>query len=70
MSGPVIASGALAILPEVLRAFSTWRLVIYGVLFVVVMLYRPEGLMGFKEISIKPIIKVFKNLIYKRKAES
>jgi branched-chain amino acid transport system permease protein len=70
VSGPVIASGALAILPEVLRAFSTWRLVIYGVLFVVVMLYRPEGLMGFKEISIKPIIKVFKNLIYKRKAES
>lgn len=59
ISGPVIASGALAALPEVLRTFSTWRLVIYGVLFVVVMLYKPEGLMGYKEISLAPVKKLF-----------
>lgn len=60
ISGPIIASGALAILPEILRFFSTWRLVIYGILFVVVMLYKPEGLMGYKEISLGPVKNLFR----------
>jgi branched-chain amino acid transport system permease protein len=38
-------------MPEVLRAFAMWRLVIYGLLFVVIMLFRPEGLFGNKEIA-------------------
>lgn len=69
VSGPTIAAGALAILPEILRAFSTWRLVIYGVLFVVVMLFKPEGLLGYKEISFKPIIRVFKKIFAKKAKE-
>lgn len=51
LSGPVLAAIILAMLPELLRAFSNWRLVIYGLLFVVVMLFRPDGLFGNKEIG-------------------
>ncbi len=68
ISGPAIAGGALAILPEILRAFSTWRLVIYGVLFVVVMLFKPEGLLGYREISFKPVIRFFGRLFGKKTA--
>lgn len=62
ITGPVIAAALLIIFPEVLRVFSQWRFVIYGFLFVVLMLFKPEGLLGYKEISIKGIVRWCKNL--------
>ena len=47
-------------LPELLRAVARWRLVIYGLLMIIVMLFRPEGLLGNKEISLYPFIKRIK----------
>lgn len=55
ISGPVIASAILTAIPEVLRAVARWRLVIYGLLMVVVMLFRPEGLLGNRELSLYPL---------------
>lgn len=60
ISGPVIASAILMAIPEVLRAVARWRLVIYGLLMVVVMLFRPEGLLGNRELSLYPLIKKYK----------
>ena len=60
ISGPVIASAILTAIPEVLRAVARWRLVIYGRLMVVVMLFRPEGLLGNRELSLYPLIKKYK----------
>ncbi len=60
ISGPVIATIILTALPEVLRAVARWRLVIYGLLMIVVMLFRPEGLLGNKEISLYPLIQRLK----------
>ena len=57
ISGPVIACAFLTALPEFLRAVARWRLVIYGLLMIVVMLFRPEGLLGNKEISLYPVIR-------------
>lgn len=57
ITGPVIAAALLIIFPEVLRVFSQWRFVIYGVLFVGIMLFKPEGLLGYKEFSIKGVVK-------------
>lgn len=51
ISGPVLSAFALNILPEALRAIGEWRLVIYGVLVVVIMLVKPEGLFGYMEIT-------------------
>jgi len=34
--------------------------VIYGLLMVVVMLFRPEGLLGNRELSLYPLIKKYK----------
>ena len=57
ITGPTIAAALLMIFPEVLRAFDTWRFVIYGLLFVIIMLFKPEGLLGYKEFSIRGIIR-------------
>lgn len=50
--GPVLAGFLLVALPELLRFFQEWRLVIYGALFVVIMVFRPQGLLGYKELSL------------------
>lgn len=62
ITGPAIAAALLIIFPEVLRIFAQWRFVIYGFLFVVMMLFKPEGLLGYKEFSIKGIIRWCKSL--------
>ena len=62
ITGPTIAAALLMVFPEVLRAFDTWRFVIYGLLFVIIMLFKPEGLLGCKEFSIRGIIRWCKKL--------
>jgi branched-chain amino acid transport system permease protein len=42
--GVVVGALALAGLPELLREFAEFRLLVYGIVLVVMMLYRPEGL--------------------------
>jgi len=51
ISGPLIASFLFIALPEVLRVAQMWRLVAYGLLLVLIMLFRPQGLMGYQEIT-------------------
>lgn len=61
LTGSVLAGLLLLPLPEVLRFGSAeqWRMVFYGLLVVIVILFRPSGLMGMREFSIKDI----KNLV-------
>lgn len=42
--GPVFGAFFLSILPEFLRAISEYRFMIYGLLLVVLMAYRPQGI--------------------------
>ncbi len=51
ISGPVIVSFVFTSLPEMLRALHMWRLPAYGLLLVLIMIYRPQGLMGYREIT-------------------
>ncbi len=51
MIGPVIAAFVLVAVPQLLYSFTEWRLVVYGLLFVVVMVFRPQGLLGYTEMN-------------------
>ena len=51
ITGAVFAALALTSLPELLRAAQAWRLVAYGALVVLIMVVRPEGLMGSWELT-------------------
>ncbi len=50
ISGAVFAAMLLTLLPEALREFSEWRLVVYAITLIVMMRVRPQGLFGIREI--------------------
>ena len=52
ISGSVIAAVVLTLLPEVLRPVKEFRMVIYSLMLIVLMITRPQGLMGTRELSL------------------
>lgn len=46
--GPVLGAVLLSSIPELLREFSDYRMLIYGVVLVTILLFRPEGILGKK----------------------
>ncbi|AFS78187.1 high-affinity branched-chain amino acid ABC transporter system permease protein LivM [Gottschalkia acidurici 9a] len=56
ITGSIIAAILLTLLPEALREFSTYRLLIYSILLIVMMLFKPSGLFGTSEFSIHNLI--------------
>ncbi len=51
ITGSVISAFVLTFLQEFLRFLQDFRLVIYPVILILVMLFRPQGLLGTKELS-------------------
>jgi branched-chain amino acid transport system permease protein len=51
VSGSVLGTVLLVSLPELFRNFAQWRLVIYGLAVVVIMVGRPQGLVGGMELT-------------------
>ncbi|MGI6003992.1 MAG: branched-chain amino acid ABC transporter permease [Christensenellales bacterium] len=52
LTGSVIAAIVLSILPEMLRAFAQYRMLVYAVVLVLMMIFRPAGLFGSYEFSL------------------
>jgi branched-chain amino acid transport system permease protein len=51
ITGSVLAAILLTVLPEALRGIEQYRLVAYSLLLVILMLTRPQGLLGRRELS-------------------
>ncbi len=51
ITGSVIAAFTLTFLQEFLRFLQDFRLIIYPIILILVMLFRPQGLLGMKELS-------------------
>jgi branched-chain amino acid transport system permease protein len=61
VTGSVIGAIVLTALPELLRNVKEWRLVLYGATVILIMITRPQGLMGGKEFRLFSMLKkVFK----------
>ena len=41
---------------------ANWRLPMYGLVLILTMRIRPEGLMGYKELSLKPFKRLYRKL--------
>ncbi len=65
ITGALLSVMLLTSLPELLRAAAVWRLVLYGAMVVFIMIVRPEGLMGSREIRLQPILNFFKSIFYR-----
>ena len=50
ITGVMLAATILTVLPEMLRDFDQYRLIVYALLLIGMMLLRPQGLFGIHEI--------------------
>lgn len=50
MTGTLLGSAAITLIMEYFRDISQYRMLIYGLLLVVIMVFRPEGLLGNREV--------------------
>lgn len=57
LTGTILAGLLMLPLPELLRfgGAEQWRMVLYGFLVVLVILFRPSGIMGTRELTLKDI---------------
>ncbi|MFO1159192.1 MAG: branched-chain amino acid ABC transporter ATP-binding protein/permease [Reyranellaceae bacterium] len=51
--GPVVGAVVFFLVPELLTALQSWRMLIYGVALLLLMLYAPHGLVGAIEVGWK-----------------
>lgn len=51
ITGSIASAIVLTILPEALRQFSQYRMVLYSLLLVILMIARPQGILGTREIG-------------------
>ena len=56
MTGSVIAATVLTALPNLMQALSTYRMLIYSLLLIIVMIFKPSGLLGRKDFSMTGLI--------------
>ena len=49
IKGSVIGAGILGVLGELLRPFGGWRYLIFGIILILIMRFRPAGLLSTKE---------------------
>lgn len=66
LSGSIIATIVLTFLPELLRSMHDFRMIIYPLALIILMIFRPQGLLGDKEIS----LKIFENLLPNKKSKT
>lgn len=60
ITGSILAAIFLTVLPEVLRFLANYRMIIYPLVLLLIMLYRPEGLMGNKEWGLETVKSIFR----------
>ena len=61
MLGSILSATVLTILPELLRSFSDYRMVVYSLALVVMMIFRPKGLLGSYDFSLSRSLETFLN---------
>jgi branched-chain amino acid transport system permease protein len=66
LTGSIIATTILTLLPELARAAAEYRMLAYGVAVVLIITLRPSGLMGYQEFSLKGMIAWVKKLFTKK----
>ncbi|MHB8096572.1 MAG: branched-chain amino acid ABC transporter permease [Erysipelotrichaceae bacterium] len=69
LSGTVIATFLIGFVNIVLQPYAELRMIMYALVLIVVMIFRPQGLFGSQELSLK-LLPNFKKDWFKRKEKS
>ncbi len=69
LSGTVIATFLIGFVNIILQPYAELRMIMYALVLIVVMIFRPQGLFGSQELSVK-LLPNFKTAWLKRKGKS
>jgi branched-chain amino acid transport system permease protein len=58
ISGSITAAILLTFISAALASYPEWRMVIYSLMLIILMIYRPQGLFGNKEIGLKVFSRI------------
>ncbi|MDD2553608.1 MAG: branched-chain amino acid ABC transporter permease [Desulfotomaculaceae bacterium] len=58
-TGAIIAAVSITALTAALQPFPAIRMILYALILIIVMIYRPQGLMGNKELSMKTFGRIW-----------
>ncbi len=61
ITGSILSAIVLTVLPELLRQFSEYRLLVYSLALVLMMIFRPQGIFGRYEFSLTNFLENIKN---------
>ncbi|MDO4289176.1 MAG: branched-chain amino acid ABC transporter permease [Eubacterium sp.] len=61
VTGSILSAIVLTVLPELLRQFSEYRLLVYSLALVIMMIFRPQGIFGRYEFSLTNFLSNIKN---------
>jgi len=62
ITGSVGAAIFLTLIPELLRGLAEYRMVVYPIILILVMLFRPSGLLGGKELSWETLANIYQRI--------
>lgn len=60
LTGSVLGAIIVTILPEIFRSLAEYRMLIYGIAVILIIMFKPSGLYGYREFSIKRAWKTLK----------
>ncbi|MCI2047079.1 MAG: branched-chain amino acid ABC transporter permease [Faecalibacterium sp.] len=72
MLGSIVSATVLTVLPEALRGFANYRMVIYSLALIIMMIFKPGGLFGSYDFSLSRLAEKALNgeLFRKKKADT
>ena len=68
MLGSILSAAVLTVLPELLRSVADYRMVAYSLALVLMMIFRPKGLMGSYDFSMSRTLEKLLNTLLHRDA--
>ena len=57
MLGSILSATVLTILPEATRSFESYRMVVYSLVLILMMIFRPGGLLGSYDFSLSRVVE-------------
>ncbi len=68
MLGSILSATVLTILPEATRSFESYRMVVYSLVLILMMIFRPGGLLGSYDFSMSRIVeKIMNGELFRKK---
>ena len=71
MLGSILSATVLTILPEATRSFESYRMVVYSLVLILMMIFRPGGLLGSYDFSMSRIVeKVINGELFRKNTQT